>query len=173
MPVLKLNEQNFRNITQTHLIMYLLIVTLYFLLVLHIQHFLPADCNKCVLQEKNAEVCRIFLRTQTRTIILNTSFPIQKFAVTKMRWRGFTTLLRTFEVALKWILKYYFLALSSSKQSPAVPSEAIPSLLVAEGKSVAHSVLKIPVSSDSLDLSRIISTKCFLPFSFFPPSFLP
>lgn len=70
-------------------------------------------------------------------------------------------------------MKYYFLALSSSEHSPAVPSEAIPSLLVAEGKSVAHSVLKIPVSSDSLDLSRIISTKRFLLFSFFPPSFLP
>lgn len=70
-------------------------------------------------------------------------------------------------------MKYYFLALPSSEHSPAVPSEAIPSLLVAEGRSVAHSDLKIRLSSDSLDLSRIISTERFLPFSFFPPSFLP
>lgn len=70
-------------------------------------------------------------------------------------------------------MKYYFLVLSSSEHSSAVPSKAIPSLLVAECKSVAHSDLKVCLSSDSLDLSRIISTKRFLPFSFFPPSFLP
>jgi len=70
-------------------------------------------------------------------------------------------------------LKYCFLVLSSSEHSPAVPSEAIPSSLVAERKSVARSDLKICLSADSLDLSRIISTKHFLPFSFFLPFFLP
>lgn len=78
-----------------------------------------------------------------------------------------------FEVALKWILKCYFLVLSSYEHSPAVPSKAFPSLLAAERKSLSHSDLKICLSSDSLDLSEIISTKHFLPFSFFPPSFLP
>lgn len=52
-----------------------------------------------------------------------------------------------------------------------LPSKANPSLLVAE--SVAHSDVKISLASDSLDVFRIISTKHFLPFCFFPDSFLP
>lgn len=76
-----------------------------------------------------------------------------------------------FEVALKGVLKYYFLVLSSSKHRPVLPSKAIPSLLLAE--SVAYSDVKTYVASDNLDVSGIISTKHFLPFCFFPPSFLP
>lgn len=49
---------------------------------------------------------------------------------------------------------------------------AVPSLLVNECKSVAHSDLKICLSNDNLDLSGVISTKQFLPCSFFPPPFL-
>lgn len=82
MPAPKLNEQNLKNIThKLYLIIYLLIDTLYFLLSLRAQHFLTTECKKCMLQEKKAEVCRMVLRTQTHTIISNTSFPIQKFAV--------------------------------------------------------------------------------------------
>lgn len=70
MLVLKLNEQNLKKSPKLFLIMYLVTLTLCFLLSLPAQHFVTAQCNKCILHEKKAEVCKMVLRIQPTQLFL-------------------------------------------------------------------------------------------------------
>lgn len=70
MLVLKLNKQNFKKSPKLFLIMYLVTLTLCFLLSLPAQHFATTQCNKCILHEKKAEVCRTVLRIQPTQLFL-------------------------------------------------------------------------------------------------------